>query len=368
MKIVLGRLGVIVLGLLLLAACGEDEQEPTSTPLPAATPLVTEEALATEEPAAQSTPSLDQSSNIFQRASEIAVNDLGIRLNINASWVTVLDPETSLLLADPLLCPEVTAENTTPYYMYLQYERFIYPYQFYMPTNSLDDLVVEACEDTLVDEDVLFVPTTESRPAVITAVQADLRAKGIDPEPGEYEIVEMIWNDTALGCALPPGEEAEADLIDGYLISYTLDGTTYEYHTDETGERLELCEPPVGYASMEAFIFTLEQSNILIERADETAQYVGLTEEGQLILVGSEGLRVGVLDFETIEEARQAADQINDERVSHIFVSGYVLLVQEEASSEVYGILSSFAENVRNPTHDNQDEAADDYSEDGASG
>jgi hypothetical protein len=281
--------------------------------------------------------------------------------------VSVLDPDTALLLTEPLLCPEVTAENATAYYLYLQYERFIYPYQFYMATSSLEDLVVEACEDTLVDQEVLYVPTPEARTPVVAAVQADLRAKGIDPEPGAYEITEMIWNDTALGCSLPSGEEPEPDLIDGYLITYTLDSTSYEYHTDETGERVELCEPPVGYASEEAFIFTLEQDEQDIQRTDETAQYMGLNEEGQIILLASE--RVGVLDFDTTQEARQAADQINDERVSHIFVSGYVLIVQEDPSPEVYGLLSMYAENVRNPISDGQDsEEAQPEPTDGASG
>jgi hypothetical protein len=272
--------------------------------------------------------------------------------------VSVLDPDTALMLTDPLMCPEVTTENATAYYLYLQYERLIYPYQFYMTTSSLDDLMVEACEGTLVDRDVLYVPTAEGGTPAVAAVQNDLRAKGIDPEPGDYEITDIIWNDTALGCPVLSGEEEPAsDLIDGYLIKYTLDGTTYEYHTDETGATIELCEAPVGYASEEAFIFTLEQEQLDVQRTNETASYTGLNTEGQIILL-SMG-RVGVIDFKTTQEARQAADQLNDERAAHIFVSGYVLIVQEEPDSEVYGILSMHAENVRNPIHDQPEESTD---------
>lgn len=354
-------LGIVLLAAVLLAACGDEEQEPTSTPLPAVTPLLTAEVvdLATDAPDVQNTPSLEETSNIYQRASEIATEDLGIRLNISAAEVTVLDPETSLLLADPLLCPEITAENMTPYYLYLQYERLIYPYQFYMPTSNLDELIVEACEDTLVDQEVLYVPTTAANNPALIAVQEDLRAQGIDPEPGDYDIVEMIWNDVALGCTPAPGEEPEADLIDGYLIRYTLDGQAYEYHTDKTGNQIELCEPPIGYASEEAFIFTLEQEGMEVQRTNETAQYTGLDAEGQIILVTGDASPVGVFDFDTIDEARQAADQINDERVSHIFVSGYVLIVQEEPNPEVYGILSAYAENVRNPVLEEQDDSSE---------
>jgi hypothetical protein len=59
--------------------------------------------------------------------------------------------------------------------------------------------------------------------------------------------------------------------------------------------------------------------------------------------------RVGLYDFETPAAARLAAQLIDDDRVSHIFVSGYVLIVQEENSPEVYSILLQYAEEVRAP-------------------
>ncbi len=59
--------------------------------------------------------------------------------------------------------------------------------------------------------------------------------------------------------------------------------------------------------------------------------------------------RVGLFGFESNKAARGAAQHIDDPGVSHIFVSGNVLIVEEENSPSVYSTLLGYAEEVRTP-------------------
>ncbi|MBN1202528.1 MAG: hypothetical protein JXJ20_11780 [Anaerolineae bacterium] len=378
----LAGIALLVLALaIFLAACGDDDDEGDDTTQPSAAATDAETDAATDEPGETPgelppdmledtdvppptaepnytlTPALSTGSTLLEQAATIASADLAARLNIRLDQVQVLDPETALSLRDPLLCPEITEPNVTPYYVYLQFERFIYPYQFYESADAVEP-VVGACDDTLVDEEVLYIPTPDARMLVIELVKNDLDGQGVDPEPGEYEVTPMTWTDDALGCIGEPGQEKTPVLTEGYLITYTLDGVTYEYHTDKDGARIEYCEPPVGYASTEAFIFTLNKAEIYDVRRieDAVARYDGLDAEGELIELGTGGWRVGVFDFDTQEEARQAAGQIDDDRVAHIFVSGYVLIVQEDSNPEAYSILRTHADLVRSPILERQGE------------
>ncbi|MBN2302958.1 MAG: hypothetical protein JXQ72_00685, partial [Anaerolineae bacterium] len=287
-KRVLGiALALVVLLALLLAACGGDDDgngdgngdnggEPAgSTTQPADNPDAADTGttpeigppltpVATEPPPPPNTPVGPPDQESFQNAADWASADLASRLDVSITLVTVLEPETPFLMDTPPVCPEVDEEIIDLQYVYVQHERLIYPYQYYVLAEPDPDtgeaLVVQACDDVLVDEDVLYVPTPDARAAILTQVEADLLARNVDPTRGQFRTVrKMTWFDTKLGCPLKAyeGEEATPAAIDGYLVIYELDGVEYEYHTDLTGEWIQFCEPPTGYASIEAFAFTL---------------------------------------------------------------------------------------------------------------
>jgi hypothetical protein len=333
---------------LLLAACGgDDEAEPaTNTPPPTVTPVPT----STPRPLPTNTPVQVAAGDIFDEAASAAQVDLAAWLGVSLTQIEIMDPDTALFLEEPELCPDVEPEDTESFYLYLRNEQNIYPYQYYTPSGADEDLVVERCGDILVDEEVLFIPTPDTRKTVIELVQADLRAQGINTDTGQYVVREMTWSNTALDCRLPEDQEPTPAVIEGYLIEYTLDGVSYEYHTDTTGEHIAYCAPPQGYASIDAFMIALKRDEMSeFEETDEVARYDGLDAEGVIVVLTMNEYRVGLFEFETPQAARVAAQQINDDRVSHIFVSGYVLAVQEENSQEVYSILLTYAEEVRAP-------------------
>lgn len=343
---------VLLLALaLLLAACGEGDSsdetaQPTVTPQPTA---------AEPSPEPTAAPPLPLDDLALDEAASRARADLADRLGVSLSEILVLDPEAALLLDEPLLCPDVEPEDADYSFVYLQHEQFIYPYQFY-PSATANGVVVEACEDTLVDEDVLTIPTPNARSEALARIKEDLRQRGIDPEAGQFTVQPMAWHDEALGCFVPPDSPTPApDLVEGFLVTYTLDDRTYEYHTDGAGERIAYCEPPMGHAANAAFIYSLREDETReIEIPEETVSYNGLDATGEVVLLTDNLYRIGLFDFDTPEEARQAARQIDDERVSHIYVSGYVLIVQEENSPQVSSILLQYAERVRSPILERQ--------------
>lgn len=347
---------------LLLAACKGDNK-PTATP-PAATP----EAGETFEPLHPSpvatvvtvTPYLLPSEPLFQEASSRAQVELATRLNLSIAEITVLEPDTALLLPMPLQCPDLPEEGVNPFYLYVEHDRFLYPYQFYTPANG-GELVVEPCEDVLEDQDVLYVPTPDARLDLVEKVKTDLQARGIDAEHGTFaNIVPATWPDEALGCRVTPDDPTPIPAhIEGYRLTYVLDGVTYEYHTDATGDRVQFCAPPPGNTSAEEFIDRLraiENLEVTVVE-DDPARYAGLDAEGVRLELTDNAYRIGVFQFDTPQAARDAAQKIDDVDVSHIFVSGPVLIVQEENSLPVYSTLLSYAEEVRAPILERQDEA-----------
>jgi hypothetical protein len=348
---------VIALALgILLAACGgkEKSQPPQETSVVAQeTPEGTLEPTPplVARPELANTPYLLPSEPLFQEAGDQARADLASRLDVSITQIQVLDPETALLLDTPLTCPDVADEDAILYYVYVQNGRSIYPYQFYAPSDG-SETVVEPCDDVLVDEEVLYVPTPDARAVVLERIKADLTARGIDLQRGKFQTFQaMTWTDQALGCRIPPDQEPTPAVIDGYLAIYVLDGTPYEYHTDAAGDRVSLCEQPAGYGSVEEFITVLQAiPDLDVEVVqDETARYDGLDAEGTLVELGTGSFRVGLFGFKTSEEARAAAKQIDDVDVSRILVAGEVLIVQEENSPQVYSILLKYAEEVRTP-------------------
>lgn len=362
-----GLVLALLLAVTLLAACGEDGDGEDTAPPPTTTPGVSAEVVAEDadetgeadsEPVG--TPPPLPAETLFQDATALARADLAAYLETSLDEITILEPDTPLLLADPLSCPEIADESVTPYTVYVQRGRFIYPYQVYEPSPGAEP-VVERCDDVLVDEEVLYVPTPDVRTAVLDAVRFDLEARGIDTAGGALRTFQAItWTDEALGC--PPGPQATPvpALIDGYLVVYAVGSLTYEYHTDATGARIAFCARGGGYESAEAFISALEaDENLDVTRVeDEVATYDGLSAQGVLIELTTRGYRVGVFAFGSADEARAAAALIDDLDVSRIFAAGKVLIVQEENSPQVYSVLLQHAEEVRAPVIERRDAGA----------
>lgn len=347
----------------VLAACGGEKEE-TPQPTPTATlevsQVVEAEAEGEQPPAPLATPLSLPPEALFADASGLARVDLAAYLNAGVEAITVLESDVALLLADPLACPDLEGEDVVPYVIYLQHGRFIYPYQVYEVAGGREP-VVERCDDVLVDEEVLYVPTPDVRSAVLDAVRFDLEERGVDLNAGRFGTVRaMTWTDEALGCPAGAEETPVPALIDGYLIVFTAGGLSYEYHTDATGDRVLLCEPRSGVDSVEALIAALEaQENLDVVRVeDEVARYNGLNAEGVLLELTTRGYRVGVFSFGSATDARTAAALIDDPGVSRIFVSGRLLIVQEENSPQVYSVLQSLAEQVRAPIAERRDAAA----------
>ncbi len=362
-----GLVLALLLAVTLLAACGEDGDGEDTAPPPTTTPgvsaeVVAEDADETGEVASEpvSTPPPLPAETLFQDATALARAALAAYLETSLDEITILEPDTPLLLADPLSCPEIADESVTPYTVYVQRGRFIYPYQVYEPSPGAEP-VVERCDDVLVDEEVLYVPTPDVRTAVLDAVHFDLEARGIDTAGGALRTFQAItWTDEALGC--PPGPQATPvpALIDGYLVVYAVGSLSYEYHTDATGARIAFCARGGGYESAEAFISALEaDENLDVTRVeDEVATYDGLSAQGVLIELTTRGYRVGVFAFGSADEARAAAALIDDLDVSRIFAAGKVLIVQEENSPQVYSVLLQHAEEVRAPVIERRDAGA----------
>jgi len=247
-----------------------------------------------------------------------------------------------------------------PFYLYAQYERFLYPYQFYTPAGG-SEAVVEPCQDVMEDQDMLYVPTPDTRQDLVEKVQADLQARGIDARRGTFTgIVPVAWPDEALGCRVGPDDPTPVPAyIEGYRLIYMLDGTAYEYHTDSPGERVMFCAPPPGYTTVEEFIDRLRTvPNLEAEVVEgDPARYQGLDAEGGRGELTDDAYRIGVFGFDTPQAAREAAQRIDDADVSHIFVSGQVLIVQEENNILVYSTLLQYAEEVRTPILERQNAA-----------
>jgi hypothetical protein len=357
-----GWLLALVMALaLVLAACGGNKRN-NEEPAPEASPLVGEWTPAPGEgpgpvtpevasrPDATNTPYAPPPETVFQDAAELARADLSTRLSIAPDRIEVLESTSSLFLDQPLECPDLPDENQDVYYVYLQYERFIYPYQAYQSETT--GTVVNACTDVLVDQEVLFVPTPDVRATLLDTIRADLTARGVDATHGEFQTVRAVtWTDTALGCRVAPGEETAPAITDGYLIVYVVSGVSYEYHTDTTGERVDYCAPPEGYESVDAFIAALQADEDLEVTVveGEPAVYNGLDSQGTLIEIMAAGYRVGLFGFESNKAARGAAQRIDDPGVSHILVAGNVLVVEEDNSPSVYSTLLGYAEEVRTP-------------------
>lgn len=348
-------LAAIALVASVLAACGGEEKE-APRPTPTATPEVSqavEAAAEGEQPAAPLTTPLPLPPEaLFADASGLARVDLAAYLDVGVEAISVLEPDTALLLAEPLACPALESEeNVAPYVIYLQYGRFIYPYQVYEIAGGQEP-TIERCDDVLVDEEVLYVPTPDVRTTVLDAVRFDLEKRGVAVSAGRFSTVRaMAWTDEGLGCPPVPGTTPVPALIDGYLVIFTAGGLRYEYHTDITGNRLVLCERAGNFDSIEAFIAALqEQEDLEVVRVEgEVARYEGLNAEGVLLELSTRGYRVGMFAFGSAGDARAAAALVDDLDVSRIFVSGRLLIVQEENSPQVYSALQHLAEEVRAP-------------------
>lgn len=354
-----GIVSVLVLLAVLLAACGGDGDQEVRPPSPAPTLTPEPSPIPTEWPA--QAPYTPPATEEFAQASEEASVALATDLAVPAEEVTVLEPEAVLILGEPQECPDLPEDATDVYYLYAQHAEKIYAYQV-RPSSAEDvGLLIERCEDVLIDPEVLYIPEQNPLAAPVDAVRADLEGRGVDPLAGAFSTVtEVLWTDEALGCPygagiLQPGAAA----IEGYLIVYVLGGQRYEYHTDREGALVIYCAAPPGYESVERFVEALQTQFPDIEIApvppeDGAAVYDGLDAEGLLLALTDDAYRIGVFGFATAEEARAAAQAITSGGVSHLFVAGNVLIVQEENSLLVYSLLGQIAEEVRNVAEEQQ--------------
>ena len=350
---------VAALAVLIVVFIGNGDEEPAgeATPIAVASPRPTSPGEA-GTPNPTDTPFAPPPELLFEQAVDVARRDLAGRLNLQVEQIEVLEPDSALEEGRPQECPalpEAELETITLYYVYLQFERFIYPYQVYQPQEPDADIVVQACADVLVDPEVLFVPTPDARADLMDRVKADLTARGVEVAQGQFVTINPItWTDDALGCPSGPDIEPQPDLIEGYLLIFAVGDTQYEYHADATGERLVFCAPPPGYDSIDALLTAWSENEDLevIRVEDETATYNGLDREGTLVELTDRGFRVGLFNYESPDAARAAALQIDDPRVARIFVAGSVLLVQEDNSALVFSILQKYAEQVRAPVEE----------------
>lgn len=350
---------------LLLAACGGDDDdekddgvtpEATATPEDIALPDETPTPLPTVLPPPTTTPYLPPDEPVFEAAGQQAIVDLAAHNDVSIDELEVLEPDAELYLDRPLECPE-PPDDVDVYYVYVQHERFIYAYQVIPPAVEGDAPTVQRCEDQLYDDEVLYIPDAEPTADPVEAVRADLLAQDIAPEmveAAEIVITDMVWSNNALDCPEDAGiDEPVAGEIAGYLIMVTMNGVTYEYHTDETGAMIVYCAPPPGFDTVDELIarLVLEQEHMEVDpfpAEEEVAIYAGLPVEGTLVEFTLQGYRVGFFGFDTPEIALEAAHMIDDPVVSHIFVSGRVLVVMEENSLQVIGMLQDYAVEVRN--------------------
>ncbi len=252
---------LIILALLLaaaLTACGGDDEPKDESPAPDASPWPAEWTPAPGEgpgpvtpevanrPDPTNTPYVPPPEPAFQNAAELARTDLSTRLSIAPDQIDVLESDSALFLDDPLECPSLPDENLDVYYVYLQVEQNIYPYQAY--EDAAAGTIVAGCADVMVDQGELIVPTPGTRESLMEQIRADLEARGVDATRGEFRVMRAVtWTDTALGCRVEPGETPTPALIEGYLVVYVVGGVSYEYHADQTGEQVEFCAPPEGF-------------------------------------------------------------------------------------------------------------------------
>ncbi len=87
-------------------------------------------------------------------------------------------------------------------------------------------------------------PTTDNADAAMPAILDLINVQRDDIVPSQVEVVsveKIDWPDASLGC--PKDDQMYAQVITfGYKIMLSATGETYEYHTDESGEMVVLCE------------------------------------------------------------------------------------------------------------------------------
>ncbi|MBN1563556.1 MAG: hypothetical protein JXA10_06950 [Anaerolineae bacterium] len=369
----------LVLGLALVACGGDDgdnknegdgdqpvpDQLPTDQTVPEQPTLDPAEATDMPSVASESmaTPFAPLPELAYNDAVDTARADLAVRLDVRPVEIEALSAESEVLLGQPALCPALPDVELDLYYVYLQYKRFIYPYQVYLPADPSAAMVVEACEDVFIDEEVLYIPTPDSRVAISDLVVADLIERGVDTTQGAFQLVrEMTWTDANLGCPILPGQDAPQTVIQaGFLMLYEVNGITYEYHTDDTGDQVVYCEPPPGYATPADLIAALQEDEAAAARIveDEVARVEGLTGEGTLVALTDFDYLIGVFGFGSTEQARAAATLITDTSVWRAFVSDQVLIVLYDASPPAYSLLLKYSDEVDLPAQPSGDPTPD---------
>ena len=99
---------------------------------------------------------------------------------------------------------------------------------------------VETAMENSTSRSIAPVPGSD---AAVAAAIADLvKQKNLQADEITVKTVEtMEWPDTGLGCPQEGFMYAQV-ITPGYLITLEAQGQTYEYHTDEQGQSVILCE------------------------------------------------------------------------------------------------------------------------------
>jgi len=72
-----------------------------------------------------------------------------------------------------------------------------------------------------------------------TAIQNDLKTRGVEGVPELVSAESMVFTDGSLGCP-SPGQSYTQALVDGMRVVVSVDGETYDYRFG-TGDTLKLC-------------------------------------------------------------------------------------------------------------------------------
>lgn len=117
------------------------------------------------------------------------------------------------------------------------------------PTAGATNTPAAAASPTVAATETSPAPTVSplatygpAAPAVEAAMQQASQATGASPESILVSQVQpMDWPDTSLGCPQPGNVYAQV-ITPGWLIVIDAGGQTLEFHADQNGETVVLCE------------------------------------------------------------------------------------------------------------------------------
>lgn len=222
---------LILLLILVLAACAQVEPEPGAAPQETASPTA-EPTAAAEAPATETPEAEDEAAAAVEAAREA----LAERIGADASEIEVVSSEQ---MEWPNAClglpeaDEMCAEVITPGWLVV----------LRVPG---EDLLYEARTDRVGDV-VRFQqtadPTTELPLAAVRAREELAAELGVAVE--QVEVVSFTqeeWTDSCLGLG-GPAESCLQAITPGWQVLLSVEGQTYEVRTDQTGNSVRIAGP-----------------------------------------------------------------------------------------------------------------------------